>query len=250
VVLVHGGPAASDAPGFDWWSQALASRGYAVLQPQYRGSTSVGEAHLEAGFGQWGRKMQSDLSDGVRDLANKGVIDPRRVCIMGASYGGYAALAGAAFDGDIYRCAVSLAGPADLPAMRAYERDLHDGAKNVTLRSWDRFMGAASPSDPALDAISPARHADKVSIPVLLMHGQDDTVVPYDQSHEMAQALKRAGKPVEMITLKGEDHWLSRSETRMQMLKAAVAFVEAHNPADPPSPPAQTAAGSPAVTAH
>jgi dipeptidyl aminopeptidase/acylaminoacyl peptidase len=251
IVLVHGGPAANDALGFDWWSQALASRGYAVLQPQYRGSAGFGEAHLEAGFGQWGRKMQTDLSDGVRALARQGVIDPKRVCIMGGSYGGYAALAGAAFDPGVYRCAVSLAGPADLRGMLAYERALANGGKTRVLRYWDRFMGAASPTDPALDAISPALHADKVTIPVLLIHGQDDTVVQYEQSQEMAQALKRAGKPVELVTLKSEDHWLSRSESRMQMLKAAVAFVEAHNPADPPSiAPAQTAASSPAGAAR
>ncbi len=244
VVLVHGGPAAGDEPGFDWWAQALASRGYAVLQPQYRGSTGLGEKHLEAGFGQWGKKMQTDLSDGVRELAKQGVVDPKRVCIMGASYGGYAALAGAAFDPGVYRCAVSLAGPADLRGMLAYEREMTNGSKNVVLRYWDRFMGAASPNDPALDAISPALHADRVSIPVLLIHGQDDTVVQYRQSREMEQALKRAGKPVEMVTLKSEDHWLSRSETRQQMLKAAVAFVEAHNPADPPSAAAQTAAAT------
>ena len=94
VVLPHGGPEAHDAPGFDWWAQALASRGYAVLQPEFRGSSGFGWQHLSAGFGQWGRKMQTDLSDGVRFLQSQGLIDPKRVCIVGGSYGGYAALAG------------------------------------------------------------------------------------------------------------------------------------------------------------
>jgi dipeptidyl aminopeptidase/acylaminoacyl peptidase len=98
VVLVHGGPQARDRPGFDWLSQAFASRGYAVLQPEFRGSSGFGAAFIEAGYGQWGKKMQTDVSDGVRELVKSGVVDPKRVCIAGWSYGGYAALAGAVFD--------------------------------------------------------------------------------------------------------------------------------------------------------
>jgi dipeptidyl aminopeptidase/acylaminoacyl peptidase len=94
-------------------------------------------------------------------------------------------------------------------------------------------MGAASRHDPLLDELSPARHADKISLPILLIHGQDDTVVPYTQSQDFADALKRAGKPFEFVTLKGEDHWLSHGETRLQMLTAAVAFIEKHSPPDP-----------------
>jgi hypothetical protein len=95
VVLPHGGPGVRDEPGFDWWAQALASRGYAVLQPQFRGSSGYSLDHLAAGYGEWGRKMQTDLSDGVAHLASQGTVDPKRACVVGASYGGYAALAGA-----------------------------------------------------------------------------------------------------------------------------------------------------------
>ena len=232
VVLPHGGPAAHDDPGFDWWAQALASRGYAVLQPQFRGSTGFGGEHRNAGYGQWGRKMQSDLSDGVRALAKAGTIDPGRVCITGGSYGGYAALAGVTLEQGVYRCAVSLAGPADLRRMLAQDASRAGGTHNDTIRYWQRFMGASGPSDRALDAISPAMLAGKVTVPVLLIHGKDDTVVEYSQSELMAAALRRAGKPVEFVTLKGEDHWLSRSETRQQMLAATVAFLEKHNPPD------------------
>jgi acetyl esterase/lipase len=231
IVLTHGGPAARDDPGFDWWSQALASKGYAVLQPQYRGSTGFGLEHLEAGYGQWGRKMQTDLSDGVRDLVKQGVVDAKRVCIMGASYGGYAALAGAVFDPTAYRCAVDLAGPSDLKRFLEYEQDAANGNDPEVVRYWDRFMGAKKPGDSALDEISPAKHADKAAMPILIIQGQDDTVVPYAQSTEMADALKRAGKPVEFVTLKSEDHWLSRGETRLAMLQAAVAFLAKNNPA-------------------
>ncbi len=230
VVLPHGGPAARDAPGFDWWAQALASRGYAVLQPQFRGSDGFGARFLAAGYGEWGRKMQTDLSDGVGFLARAGTIDPARVCIVGGSYGGYAALAGVALQSDVYRCAVSLAGPSDLRAMLAWEAMLHGGVRNPSLRYWQRFMGAASPSDQRLDTVSPARLAARVTVPVLLIHGVDDTVVPLAQSRTMAQALSRAGKPVKFVTLKGEDHWLSRSDTRAEMLRATTAFLETHLP--------------------
>ncbi|MDB5457519.1 MAG: peptidase prolyl oligopeptidase active site domain protein [Caulobacter sp.] len=233
VVLAHGGPAARDRPGFDWWAQALASRGYAVLQPNFRGSDGFGWGFLSAGFGEWGRRMQTDLSDGVRDLAAQGLIDPRRVCIVGASYGGYAALAGATLDAGVYRCAAAVAGPADLKAFLIWgQGGFADAADSARLRYWSRFMGVDGVRDPDLAAISPARLADRVEIPVLLIHGKDDTVVPYEQSQIMAAALKKAGKPVEFVTLNGEDHWLSRGATRLQMLTAVAAFLEKNNPPD------------------
>ncbi len=129
VVLPHGGPAARDYPGFDWWSQALASRGYAVLQPQFRGSEGFGWDFLSAGFGEWGRKMQTDLSDGVRDLVRQGIADPKRVCIVGASYGGYAALAGATIDTGVYRCAVAVAGISDPKGFLQWRQDLQQALR-------------------------------------------------------------------------------------------------------------------------
>jgi dipeptidyl aminopeptidase/acylaminoacyl peptidase len=100
----------------------------------------------------------------------------------------------------------------------------------VEQRYWDRFMGVSGPNDPALSQISPIEHLDALNVPVLLVHGRDDTVVPFEQSEVMFDALRRAGKPVELVTLKHEDHWLSRSETRLQMLQATVEFLRAHNP--------------------
>lgn len=225
VVFPHGGPAVRDTPGFDWWAQGMASRGYAVLQVNYRGSNGFGAAFLEAGYGQWGRKMQSDLSDGVRDLAAKGIIDPKRVCIVGASYGGYAALAGATLDTGVYRCAVAVSAPSNLKRMVG-------GSDGFARRYWNRFMGADNANDPVLTAISPAAHADKVTIPILMIHGKDDTVVPLEQSRIMADALTQAGKPFDLIVQDGEDHWLSRGDTRLQTLTATMAFVEKHNPPD------------------
>jgi dipeptidyl aminopeptidase/acylaminoacyl peptidase len=231
IVLVHGGPAARDTAEFDWWPQALADQGYAVLQPNFRGS-NLDQHFLAAGFGQWGRKMQTDLSDGVRYLAKEGIVDPARVCIVGASYGGYAALAGVTLDPGVYRCAVAVAGLADLKGMLSWVNDKNFQRTSYEQRYWDRFMGISGPSDPALDAISPIKHIDAVNVPVLLVHGKDDTVVPFEQSSRMADALRHAKKDVEFVTLQHEDHWLSRSETRLQMLQASVAFLRAHNPPD------------------
>ncbi len=228
IVLPHGGPAARDDAGFDWWAQALASRGYAVLQPQYRGSADLGWDLEQAGFGEYGRKMQSDLSDGVRALAASGYIDPKRVCIVGASYGGYAALAGVTLEQGVYRCAVSVSGVSDMRKMVG--NGLVDADLSATVRYWDRFVGAKDAFDPVYDQISPVKHADKASAPILLIHGKADSVVPYEQSVNMESALKGAGKPVEFLTLQGEDHWLSREATRQQMLQATVAFLEKNNP--------------------
>jgi dipeptidyl aminopeptidase/acylaminoacyl peptidase len=230
IVLPHGGPAARDTLNFDWLREALASRGYAVLQPNFRGSSGYEDSFLAAGYGQWGRKMQTDLSDGVRYLASKGIVDPKRVCIFGWSYGGYAALAGAALDPGVYRCAADMAGPADLQLMLQQVQVQTEGHDSETLRYWDRYMGAKGPSDPVLTQISPARQAAKIDIPILIVHGKDDTVVDYKQSVVMADALKRAGKPYTFVTLDGEDHWGSRSETRLKLLQAVMDFLIKNNP--------------------
>lgn len=232
VALPHGGPEAHDNPGFDWWAQALASRGYAVLQPQFRGSTGFGMKHRTIGHGQWGRKMQSDVSDGVRHLAGLGTIDPKRVCIVGASYGGYAAMAGVSVEQGVYRCASAIAGVSDLRRMLESETRENGNSQNPTVRYWRRFMGAESVSDKSIDQYSPARLADKVAVPLQLIHGKDDLVVPMAQSRAMASAMEKAGKPVEMVVLPSEDHWLSRPATRIAMLEAVTAFLEKHNPPD------------------
>ena len=232
VVLPHGGPEARDYPRFDWWAQAFAARGYAVFQPNYRGSGDFGTEFRNAGFGEWGRKMQTDISDGVSDLAGKGMIDPKRACIVGGSYGGYAALAGVTVQQGLYRCAVSVAGVADPEEMLNRTRSDMEGSSS-SLRYWKAYMGVGDTFGSSnLDAISPLALAAKADAPILLIHGKDDNVVPIGQSEAMEQALKRAGKPVDFVVMENEDHWLSRAQTRTEMLKAAVDFVAKYNPAN------------------
>jgi len=227
IVFPHGGPEARDEPGFDWWAQAMASRGYAILQVNFRGSAGFGRKFRDAGFGQWGRKMQTDLSDGVRYLAAERVIDPKRVCIVGASYGGYAAIAGLALDPDIYRCAVSYGGISDMRDFTPWVREQDGRAPEHSLME---FIGAKEVRDPSVSEISPIDHIDRIRGALLLIHGKDDTVVPIEQSRLMANAMKRAGKPVEFLRLDSTDHWLTRGETRLEMLKATIAFLEKNNP--------------------
>jgi dipeptidyl aminopeptidase/acylaminoacyl peptidase len=230
VVFPHGGPIGIwDRIGFDWWAQAFASRGYAVFQPNYRGSGGYTVKFQRAGFGQWGRKMQSDISDGVAELAKQGIVDPSRACIMGGSYGGYAALAGVTLQQGLYRCAVSVAGPADMRSFRSWEMR-RNGDQSASSRYWRHVTGADTDGEGVLKAISPALHAESADAPILLIHGKDDTRVPIEQSEEMAAALKHAGKLFQFVELPHEDHFLSREATRIAMLKAAVAFVEKYNP--------------------
>lgn len=227
VVLPHGGPHTADTEAFDWWAQAFASRGYAVFQPNFRGSTNRDAAFRRAGYGEWGRRMQTDKSDGLMALAEAGIVDPARACIVGASYGGYAALAGVTIQRGLYRCAVAVAPVSDIRDM--YNEDYSASGRDRTTRTALREQLG----DPGLwNDVSPQRLAASADAPVLLIHGKDDTVVPYHHSTRMADRLDAAGKPYRLVTLEGEDHWLSLSETRQRMLAESVAFVEEHNPAD------------------
>ena len=139
-------------------------------------------------------------------------------------------MAGPTLDPGVYRCAVAIAGVGDLPGMIAWEAKSAGRANTGAVRYWTKFMGASFRKRGELDAVSPTRQAAKADAPILVIHGKDDTVVPYQQSADFVQAMRKAGKPVEFVTLNGEDHWLSRGATRLQMLQGAVSFVEKHNP--------------------
>lgn len=228
VVMPHGGPIdVRDRVGFDWWAQAFASRGYAVFQPNYRGSSGYGAPFREKGMGEWGRRMLTDMSDGIDALTRAGIVDNDRVCIVGASYGGYAALAGVTVQHGLYRCAVSVAGVSDVSAMMASDGDNDNYPSG---RYTQKLFGVKSASDGALERISPLLHPDQADAPILLIHGKDDTVVPFVHSLTMNDALAKAGKTTQLIAMDGEDHFLSREVTRVQTLEASVNWVEKYNP--------------------
>ncbi|MAN45707.1 MAG: S9 family peptidase [Hyphomonas sp.] len=226
IVMPHGGPQSHDSVYFDWMAQYFANRGYVVLQPNFRGSSGYGQAFVEAGYGEWGGKMQDDVTDGVKALISQGVADADRVCIVGASYGGYSALAGGAYTSDIYECVVAIAPVADIPLMmKRLRKERERGASSITY--WTKFIGG---KDGQVDmaSVSPANAAENFKAPVLLIHGKHDTVVDIEQSRAMEKALRKAGKDVTLIELDGEDHWLSQGETRIETLKAMSDFVDKH----------------------
>ncbi len=229
LVFPHGGPEAYDSIKFNWWAQYFARRGYAVMQPNFRGSTGSGIEFREAGHGKWGAEMQHDISDGVAAMIAAGYADPDRICIMGASYGGYAALAGGAFTPELYRCIVAVAGVSDLPRMLKDTRH-RSGRSHWVVSYWTELIGDIKAEKEKLKRISPVNYPWQFQAPVLLLHGKDDTVVPIRQSKIMAKALKKARKPVEMVSLKGEDHWLSTSATRLELLEKIDDFLRRHNP--------------------
>jgi len=221
IVMPHGGPGARDSERFDWWVQYLAELGYAVIQPNYRGSTGYGKAFYDRGKGEWGLKMQDDLIDAIGWATAQGIADPKRVCIVGASYGGYAAMRGAQRDAAHYRCAVSYAGISDLGAMLRYDRNLL--GKGVV----DYWKKQA----PDFAAVSPKFHAAEFGAPILIAHGVEDKRVPVKQSRMLVSELQKAGKPYEYLEQKFGDHHFSRSEDRLDFLKAMKAFLDKYNPA-------------------
>jgi len=227
LVLPHGGPASHDRLEFDWIAQYFASRGYVVLQPQFRGSTGFGVDFKRAGYGEWGGKMKTDIDDGVDHLIATGLVDPERVCIAGISYGGYAALAAGAFSPGKYKCIASVAGLSDLERMMKSDRRKY-GRSHWAISYWERQYGGENFDWDALEAISPINFADQFEAPVLLIHGRKDTVVPIEQSRVMQKALRKAGKDVTLREFKSEDHWLSYGASRLETLRALASFIEEH----------------------
>ena len=221
IVMPHGGPMARDSEEYDWWAQFLAEQGYAVIQPNYRGSTGYGTEFLRKGTGEWGLKMQDDLVDGVSWLAAQGVVDSKRVCIVGGSYGGYAAMRAAQRDSAHYKCAVSYAGVSDLNAMLRYDREMLG-------KSMVEYWKSRTAN---LDAVSPRFNAGTFGTPILIAHGSVDKRVPVKQSRMLVSALQEAGKPYEYLEQKKGDHHFSRAEDRLEFLKALKAFLDKHNPA-------------------
>jgi dipeptidyl aminopeptidase/acylaminoacyl peptidase len=223
VLLPHGGPISEDSMEFDPWVQFLADRGHAVLQVNFRGSSGFGHEHMSAGLKRWGLEMQDDLSDALQWLVRRGVADPERVCIVGGSYGGYAALMGAAKTPELYRCAVSFAGVSDLLDLAAHQRNFVHGAD-----VFSRQIGSSWSDRDQLKATSPRRLAQQIQAPVLLVHGTLDRSVPFDQSEEMADALKSAGKRHRFVRQEDGDHHLSNQAHRTEFFRELEAFLQEH----------------------
>lgn len=226
VVMPHGGPEARDSVQYDMLAQSIANRGYLVFQPNFRGSGGYGRAFAEAGHRQWGRRMQDDITDGVKALIADGSADANRICIVGASYGGYAALAGGAFTPELYKCVVSVAGISDLPRMVRYERV--NGREGSIFRYWVKRIGHPEDDEDELDAWSPAKHAAKFTAPVLLIHGSLDSTVPLEQSVVMERALKRADKRVTLVNIRSEDHAFDNPGSPLILVSEIQKFLTLH----------------------
>lgn len=228
VIMPHGGPESYDRQAFDGLVQAMAASGYVVIQPQFRGSSGFGYELWEAGLGEWGRAMQDDVSDAVIQLGKAGIIDASKVCIVGTSYGGYAALAGATFTPSLYRCAVSIHGVSDLNAMIEYEKGDH-GEDSWVINYFSRSMARDYFTPERLAAHSPANFASGVQAPVLLIHGEDDKTVPIEQSRLMHEKLKAANKSVRFIELEDTGHSHGRDETvRIPLYTEILQFLNQH----------------------
>ena len=229
IIMPHGGPyGVRDSLEFSAWVQFLANRGYAVLQPNYRGSSGQGEAFEKLGDGQIGRKMQDDLDDGMDWAVGHGIADRQRVCMVGASYGGYAALWAVIRNPERYRCAASFAGVTDWNAQLRYDRNYFSRESG---KKWKRRVSGEQ-SGFNLDMVSPAKQAARLTRPVLLVHGEDDTNVPFKQFTAMKTASAAAGKPLELLTFPDDGHNFDKAESETKWLEALAAFLGKHNPAD------------------
>ncbi|MEO8805734.1 MAG: S9 family peptidase [Burkholderiaceae bacterium] len=223
VLLPHGGPhGIADEWFFDTDAQFLASRGYAVLQVNFRGSGGRGPAFETAGYRQWGGLMTDDLVDGMRWTVAQGVVDEKRICSFGASFGAYAAMMTAIRAPELVKCAIGYAGVYDLP-MIYDEPDAKRGGK-----AYQYYLKALGQDMTELNAYSPARLADKLGAPVLLVHGSADEVTPPAQAHAMREALTKAGRPPEWFYVSGEGHGFYAEKNRAAFYEKLEAFLAKH----------------------
>jgi len=218
IIYPHGGPWSHDKWGFDNYVQFFASRGYAVFQPQFRGSTGLGPEHEAAGYKQWGYRIQDDITDGVKWLVKEGISDPDRICIVGSSFGGYAAAMGLAKTPELFKCGVSINGVLKLDDMLLSGRRLLFESLNRAV--WNDMKDT--------DDVSPYALADNISSPLLLIASTRDTVVPDEHSKKMYSRLMNLDKDVEFVELLGGEHWRTNEKLELEKLKAVDKFLSKH----------------------
>ncbi|MGI9261847.1 MAG: alpha/beta hydrolase family protein [Woeseiaceae bacterium] len=217
IVLPHGGPGARDDASFWYLSQFLASRGYAIFQPNFRGSTGYGERFERAGRKEWGGKMQEDVTDGANWLVEQGIADPDRMCIVGWSYGGYSAAMGAIQTPDLYQCAASINGVMDLPRLIADDRAYVGGTV------WTRHIGLEGEG---LKEVSPYHRAEEIQVPMLIIQAKDDPRVYEHNGKRMARRLERLDKEVTYVSIEYGGHSLYNEDARMTILTSLEKFLQ------------------------
>lgn len=221
IVLPHGGPSARDEWGFDWLSQFLANQGYAVIQPNYRGSEGYGDDWMqENGFKSW-RTSIGDVTSAGKWLISQGIANPKQLAIVGWSYGGYAALQASVLDPSLFKAIVAIAPVTDLDLVKT------EAYFYTNSHSTIKYIG----NGPHIQQGSPLQNVDKINAPVLMFHGDMDINVGVQQSRKMDDKLKAAGKPSELIVYAGLEHQLADSNARAQMLDKIAAFLKANMPA-------------------
>jgi dipeptidyl aminopeptidase/acylaminoacyl peptidase len=224
VLNVHGGPWARDSWGYDSEAQWFANRGYATLQVNFRGSAGLGKNFLNAGNLEWGAKMQDDLTDAVKWAIAKGIADPKRVCIYGGSYGGYATLAGLVFTPDLYACGVDIVGPSNIKTLFASIPPYWAPLKKMfTLR-----VGDAENDEAINKKISPLFHVDKVKVPLIIAQGANDPRVNIKESDQMVEAMRAKGLPVTYVVYTDEGHGFARPDNRLDFYGRVDEFLAKH----------------------
>lgn len=230
ILNPHGGPyGIRDEWGFNAEVQFLASRGYAVLQPNYRGSGGYGEKFFMAGQHQWGRRMQDDLTDAVKWAIDQGIADPKRVCIYGASYGGYAALAGAVFTPDLYRCAVNYVGVSDLSLISNWQNEQTEAGETY-------FKHMVGDDKAFIDAYSPVNFVERIKVPTLHAYGENDPRVKIKNWTELERQLKKYHKPYEYVREGNQGHGFMDEKARINFYRTLETFLAKNMPvtAEPP----------------
>jgi len=226
IVMPHGGPWVRDNWGYDSYAQFLSNRGYAVLQPNYRGSTGYGKDFLNKGELEWGRKMQDDLTAGAEYLIDQGYSSPSKVGIMGGSYGGYAALAGLAFTPDTYACGISIVGPSNLFTLLDSIPPYWESARAMFHR---RMGNPETPEGRAhMESVSPFFHANKIKAPLLVGQGDNDPRVKTAESNQIVQALHKHGLEVEYLNFPDEGHGFANPNNSMAFIAVVEQFLAKH----------------------